>query len=165
MSDEKVPHPPKTPGYASIVVFVAIIAGVYAMIEPMSQRITTLEQTLQNQEVECSKKIEDIRTQMIADDVREREDRGEFATMSAQFQEVEAHFFSTNSRVNNLEEWSLYWQRTSPYINATQDERLRALERKIYKSDPGPKIPLIREHIPNVPDQHIGSTRTRELQP
>lgn len=48
----------KTPGYAVILSMLAIIGGVYAMIQPMTQRIDFLERQMQESKEEVNKKYD-----------------------------------------------------------------------------------------------------------
>jgi len=49
--------------FGGVVAIVAVVAGIYAMVEPMNQRIDYL-----------SAELDSIRDKMTADEMRERED-------------------------------------------------------------------------------------------
>ena len=109
--------------FGGILAIVALVAGVYAMVEPMNQKIDFI-----------TNEIDNIRTCMANDDARERSDAKELASLQEKFREVETQFSGVEARVAELEEWYRWWSRNVPSIDATQNERLKHLE-GYYKDD------------------------------
>ncbi len=107
--------------FGGVLAIVAIIAGVYAMVEPMGQRMDFFDD-----------RILAVHESMAVDDVRERADRNEFARVSERFKEVETQFANQSNRIEVFEEWQRWWHRHVPTLDAQQDGRLDALERVIY---------------------------------
>ena len=99
--------------FGGIIAIVAVVAGVYAMVEPMNQRIDFL-----NEQMVC------MRLEMTTDNERERNDASQFAALTTQFAETE-------TRVADLELWRIWWNRESLTTQAIQGEKIKTLERAI----------------------------------
>lgn len=67
--------------FASVIALVAVIAGIYAMVEPMSQRVDFLE-----------RQLTETRQAMMLDDQRESSDRNLLAAFQERFSEIETQF-------------------------------------------------------------------------
>ena len=99
--------------FGGIIAIVAVVAGVYAMVEPMNQRIDFL-----NEQMVC------MRLEMTTDNERERNDATQFAALTTQFAEIEA-------RVADIESWRTWWNRERLTTQAIQGEKIKTLERAI----------------------------------
>ena len=104
----------------------AVVAGVYAMVEPMGQRIDFVQ-----------KGISEIRLALGKDDEREMDDVHSFSAVLERFKEVETQFRwlkeVTDVRLEHLEERAARlsdWK--DAHGNDSQWERIRALERAVY---------------------------------
>ncbi|KPL09535.1 hypothetical protein AMJ71_06090 [candidate division TA06 bacterium SM1_40] len=86
--------------FAGVIALVAIVLGVYAMVEPMSQRIENAEKALADYKLDVRERLAErterwerelqrIRERMLQDDEREKDDSARFARIDAQFVEVE----------------------------------------------------------------------------
>jgi len=110
-----------TRAFGGVVALVAIIAGVYAMIEPMTQRIDFMERHL------------DVMSErMDTDDQREREDNSRVSIMGQKFTEVETQFSDMERRIVDLEQWQTRWNENMPCKNAKQDEKIFRLEQIMF---------------------------------
>ncbi len=118
--------------FGAVVALVAVVAGVYAMVEPMGQRIAGLQERLKETR-------EDLKG-LSATHLRTEENHAtvhtdfaaRMAAMGKMFVEVETQFRSLDRRVTSYEEWAVWWQRTVPALDASQDEKIKALERQAY---------------------------------
>jgi len=99
--------------FGGIIAIVAVVAGVYAMVEPMNQRIDFL-----NDQITC------MRAEMAADNERERRD-------AAQFSELTATVEDLNGRVDDIESWRIWWNREILTSQAVLGEKIKTLERTI----------------------------------
>jgi len=99
--------------FGGIIAIVAVVAGVYAMVEPMNQRIDFL-----NEQMVC------MRLEMTTDNERERNDATQFAALTTQFAEIE-------TRVADIESWRTWWNRERLTTQAIQGEKIKTLERAI----------------------------------
>ena len=117
-------------GAAGILAIVAVIAGVFAMVEPMGQRIDFLEAQLSEFRTELSAARQ-------SDSTHQRATDREIASIGEKFSEVETQFGALDARVVRFEDWLRWWQREVPSLDAIQSERIRALERDTRgQSDP-----------------------------
>ena len=114
--------------FAGVVLIGAVIAGVYAMVEPMSQRIDFLERQL-------GRAI----AAMERDDEREASDRNILAAFQERFREIETQFDGERAMRERDERDLLEatkWIRTHDRIierrDAEQWERIKSLERIAY---------------------------------
>jgi len=96
--------------FGGIVAVLAVVAGIYATIQPMNMRIDTLERRI----VEVTEHQED------AGKIIQK--HGEFLALYAQEHK------STNNRLTSGEEWRTWWRRKYPILNAQQDEKIAKLE-------------------------------------
>ena len=119
-----------TKAFGGVLAIIAIIAGIYAMVEPMNQRIDFLERQLNS-----------AAEKMTRDDERERIDMATISVMSERFAEVETQFDDMERRILDCEHWLIWWQRTVPYLNATQNEKIYRLEEEIFGDTECIKIP------------------------
>lgn len=104
----------------------AVVAGVYAMVEPMGQRIDFVQ-----------KDLTEIRLALAKDDEREMDDVHSFSAVLERFKEVETQFRwlkeVTDVRLAHLEErMSQMSSWKDAHGNDSQWERIRALERAVY---------------------------------
>ena len=95
--------------FVSLVGLLALISGVYAMVQPMNQRIDSLSNEIQSL----------------------REDIKESATTKQMFIEVETQFDGIKLRVSSLEEWQVWWNREMLSQNAVQNEKIQRLENEV----------------------------------
>jgi uncharacterized coiled-coil protein SlyX len=107
--------------FGGVVALVAIIAGVYAMVEPMHQQIA-----FQNE------RINDLVAAAREDTIRERVTQGQMSTIMERFKEIETQFRAVDARVKKHEEWLVWWERTVPGCDATQKEKIAQLERVVF---------------------------------
>ena len=98
----------------AIVGVVAVIAGVYAMVNPMNLRIATLESNITKLEAVYNQAIE-----------RERK-------YIANGSELSDHVKANENKILSLEDWSKWWRRKYPVLNAKQDEKIKRLEWLVY---------------------------------
>ena len=121
-----------TKAFGGVFAILALIAGVYAMIEPQGQRMDFLE-----------RQIVDMRTEMHKDDAREQQDQSQLSSIEERFKEVETQFEGlrevTNVRLNHLKDHAeAMRERMHGYVDgaivkeARVEERVRALERVTY---------------------------------
>ena len=110
-------------GIGVIVGLLAIVAAVYSMVEPMNLRITQLSDLLGA-----------ARSDMRADDEREREDARSFSAMDERFKEVETQFRALRD-LSELKDSELArrLELVEMFGNPRHDERLKVLERLIKK--------------------------------
>ncbi len=115
-------HFPTNGGKAitGIIALVALIAGVYAMVEPMGQRIDFLQT-----------EINTIRAAMNDDNQREKEDVQIRASMGEKFTEVETQFRAMSQRIEAMEEFLLWYHRNVPQIHAERTIGQKELERRL----------------------------------
>ena len=110
--------------FGAVTVVVAVIAGVYAMTEPMGQRLDFLQAELPS-----------VRAAMALDDAREIGDTERRGALVEKFTEVETQFKGMERRLVSVEEWRIWWNRlqimTLAGGNATQDEKIAHLEQWI----------------------------------
>jgi len=99
--------------FGGVVAIVAVVAGVYAMVEPMNQKIDFL-----NAQIVC------MREEMTEDNNRERDNARQFAQLGTQFIEIE-------TRVADVEKWRTWWNREKLTTQAIQGEKIKTLERAI----------------------------------
>lgn len=83
-----------------IISIIAVIAGIYSMVEPMQQRIDFLERQVAHQDVQINAL------------------RADQATMQQRFKEIETQFCwmgdIQNVRANNTEKWvALLWKQVT----------------------------------------------------
>jgi hypothetical protein len=108
----------------------AVIAGVYAMIQPMNQRIDQLHN-----------RVKEMSDKSILDDIRDREDARQFAAMEERFKEVKTQFKASKElstfRANRIETIiDTFVRETNRRLlnfenvgNPRLDERVKSLER------------------------------------
>jgi len=94
---------------------VIIIVGLYATVQPMSQRIDFLERQLETHENLAMHAGTEQRVM----------------EMSVMSKEVSTKFEHITSRLDELDDWKTYYQRFVPARNAVQDERLDSMEQCI----------------------------------
>jgi len=70
-----------TKAFAGVISLLLVIAGVYAMMKPMNQNLDYMRDD-----------IKELKIKMSTDDVRERKDQSDIATMGEKFIEVETQF-------------------------------------------------------------------------
>ena len=103
-----------TRAFGGVVAIVAVIACVYAMVNPMNLRISSLE----NHNMSIEKKISQ-------DDIREREDAREFALLNNSNKQHE-------QRIAKLEESVRDWKEKYIALNTEQSEKIKKMEWYIY---------------------------------
>lgn len=113
--------------FSAVIAVVAVIAGVYAMTEPMGQRIDFLERQLAGQTAA-----------MAIDDVREQQNRDRTTSMLERFKEVETQFVGLRRvhglDVLRLEEKIKHWTTESVSREEMREKHAaekRDLERRI----------------------------------
>lgn len=100
-----------------ILALFAIVSGVFAIVEPMNQKIDFIRE-----EARAHGQLEG-HTRLLEDQARAAE----------RFKEVETQFRDLTRRVEVFEVWMTWWQRTVPVLDATQDGRLNMLEELVRK--------------------------------
>ena len=122
MTDDKKEHTgPKA--FGAVTALLAVIAGVYAMIEPMGQRIDFA----QNENAETRSDLKDHEGEIAHPGILERHARN-----AERFKEIETQFDAMDARIEQYEDWVSWWYRNVPGLDATQNERLRHLEAAVY---------------------------------
>lgn len=120
--------------FVVLAALLAIVTGVYAMVEPMGQRIDFLAEELAQ-----------LRSSMAIDDTRETRDQREAAAMVERFTEVETQFRGLREvvdvRLTHLESdahikttWINTYDAEVRGRNAAERERIKSLERVVYGS-------------------------------
>ncbi len=117
-----------TRAFGGVVALLAIVAGVYAMVEPMSQRIE-----FQNRQIDTMR--EDLQRHASLNN-HPWGVVAEIATLEESLREVETQFADTERRIADYERWRETWEQKYPASNASQDERIKALERIVYQDHP-----------------------------
>ena len=99
----------------------AIVAGVYAMIQPMNQRIDQL-----------NLRLVEARAGVALDNERERKDAEKFAAMKEQFKEVETQFSSLREYTDlQIKELQRRVTLLESHGDARHDERIKFLETQV----------------------------------
>ncbi len=109
-----------TKAFAGVLVILAVIAGVFAMVQPMTQRINQLE-----------RQINTLADHQNLDNTREREDQSKFAASAERFKEVETQFSGLENRIQKIEDWRIWWNRTILKRHGAVDARVRDLEKEV----------------------------------
>ena len=91
--------------FGGVIAVVALVAGVYAMVEPMGQRIDFLERQLESANAATKER----------------------ARLHAE--SVDQQFAAIDGRTEQLEEWQTWWYRSRPESAAVLQERIRQVER------------------------------------
>jgi len=109
----------------SLVAFVVLVSGVYAMMQPMSQRVDFLERQIQT-----------MSERNLAKAIRERESVVDLGKITVRFQEVETQFSNLDERTQRIEAGA---RRDMAQLDKQQRERtalaLRNLERELAQLD------------------------------
>lgn len=113
--------------FAGVIALVAVIAGVYAMVEPMGQKIEFVNRDVRDharldQHVGAAKELAGIGE-------RFKEVETQFVAMRDKF---DSEQLQVNRRLSLLEGWMFEHDRTVAATDATQWERIKALERQAY---------------------------------
>ena len=103
--------------FGPILGLAAIIAGIFAMMRPLIQRVDFLERQLDN-----------AIAAMREDDVREREDAAKMSATREKFVEVETQFSDLEKRISDQEAWLDWWHKNMPKVTACHEQRLKYLE-------------------------------------
>ncbi len=126
--------------FGGVIAIVAIICGVYAMVEPMNQRIEFIQSQIQELDI-C----------IHQDNDRVWKDTVELSVMQQKFAEVEMKFKEFSRRMATHEEWQLWWHRTVPSIDARQNEKILRLESEIYGMNNEFKLlPTFKKWVPEI---------------
>jgi len=96
--------------FGGVVAILAIIAGVYAMVQPMRMQID-----YQQKEVSEMRKVVDAGVK------HQGHIAAELASLKTASEDTEA-------RLARIEDWLEAWNQTVPAIDATQDQRLKTIE-------------------------------------
>ncbi len=123
--------------FAGVITVVAVIAGLFAMVRPMGQRIDAL-----------GSQVESLREELHMHNASEGHPLvlQKHAEASERFKEVETQFRGmrelvsmeqshTSRRLGVLEAWMSEHDRVIAATDATQWEKIRALERATYRGD------------------------------
>ena len=116
-----------TKAFAGVIGLMLVIAGVYAMIEPMNQRIDFLERQITSLKNSHANKEDEH-------SITHRDFVATLSSTTERFAEVETQFDDIERRIQNYENWQQWWQRNVPYINATQNEKIYRLEQTVFNS-------------------------------
>lgn len=108
--------------FGGVVAIIAVILGIFAMVEPMGQRMDFIE-----------RQVENVIEAMSLDNERERADLIELGEMRQKFVEIETQFDAYKHRISIIEDWYSWWVKNVPAMDATQSERLKVLERDYFK--------------------------------
>ena len=103
----------------SLGAVVVIVVGLYATVQPMSQRIDFLERQLETHE----------------NLVMHAGTEQRVTEMSVMSKEVATKFEHINDRLDELDEWKTYYQRIVPAKDAVQDERIDRIEERLEKME------------------------------
>jgi uncharacterized protein HemX len=127
---EHVANNSSAKAFGGIIALVALILGVYAMVEPMNQRIDFLE-----------RQIDTLEANMRLDDLRERKDESRLSAMGEKFMEVETQFsalreLATTSHENIEDRLDKIESHRYSEDDSAQWERIYALERETYGNIP-----------------------------
>ena len=120
--------------FGGVVALVAIVAGVYAMVEPMNQRIDFIERQQKDANVQLREVISKLSSELRQHEAITGHDGliQQVAMTREQFREVETQFTDMERRIEGYEEWQLWWQRTVPTSLATLNEKVYRLETETY---------------------------------
>ncbi len=110
-----------------LVGFVAILGGV---IHPIYKDFDGVAQRLD--------RIEKFMREDLAREVHMAE---QLAAFKEQTKEIETQFVDIKRRMLDVENWLIWWNKHIPGTDAEQDERLRALERIVFKENVAPRPP------------------------
>ncbi len=136
-------------GIISVIAIIGSLGGVMvAITTPMHQRVSTLEALLKSSELRQDYVNRANTVRFENDDIREREDQGQFAAMSERINSVEtkndiaaesevAALNRLHAHVDKLRDWQADHDKRVRGLNAAQWERIRAIERKVF-GNPGP---------------------------
>ena len=114
--------------FAGVIAIVALITGIAAIVRPLQQQIAGLERTIEQLEERY----------YISQALISMEAKGvalETAKIGERFKEVETQFKEVFAQAEKLEAWQIWWWKNGPKIHASQEERIKGLERDIYKGD------------------------------
>ena len=113
--------------FGAIVAIIAVIAGIYAMVEPMNLRIDSLENANHALAIKIDKLQEN----------------------TAQYYSLKTDIVGLSGKVKDLDDWLKWWREEYPMLNATQDEKIKRLEWYIYGKASGEMFenrwPIIEE--------------------
>ena len=106
--------------FGGVLLIVALIAGMYAMFEPINKTIDNLKDDV----VQIERFLSD-------DNERKRLDAERFAAMQERFKEVETQFKDQTRRIRKLEEWKKWWEKCMPEKVAIQGEKIKQIEKNM----------------------------------
>jgi hypothetical protein len=108
---------------ALVAALVALVGLMFAYTRPMDQRICSLESQVAGVQRLIESRLDKVEQRVLQDlaSVRETALTGEE---------------KLQSRVERLEEWRVTYNDSVPAINASQDKRLEAIERIVFKQTP-----------------------------
>ncbi len=114
-----------TAAVGAVLGLLALIAGVYAMVQPMNQRIDFVDQQMEKLEIRLVKSLErHIETASHPQAARD------LATMSERFKEVETQFRSLREvQLTKFQELNRRVTKSETDGNPRHDERIKNLER------------------------------------
>jgi hypothetical protein len=127
---------------------VAVVTLMYAMVEPLRQRIEFLNQEVQITRASIKEHEEIVGHPGVLERLAETMER---------FREVSTQLGDLERRIASYEEWQLWWQRILPSTNSRQDEKIYRLETRVYgHAQKYDDEQLRRDWLP--PDAKIKST-------
>ena len=103
--------------FGGVLAILAVVAGIYAIFEPMSQSIKDVDA-----------KVIKLEESMTKDDERERKDTATMALLSEKFTEVETQFDDIERRVVDVEDFMEWYNKEVVPSSATALEKIRRLE-------------------------------------
>jgi len=125
-----------TKAFAGVIGLLLVIAGVYAMIMPMNQKIDFLERSVAAQKLAQTKELDRILSSLSIENdknsYRERETVAKITTLLEKFKVVESQFSNLDERVLCIETWRVWWNREMLSTNSVLGEKISQLERILY---------------------------------
>jgi len=114
-----------TKAFGGVLVILAVVAGMYAIIQPMNQQMGYLkdEINLVKARLAGHQDVASIRDSKITADL---------SAVKEKFVKAEAEHQATDRRISDLEEWRIWWNRSHLVADTENRVRIEALERHCY---------------------------------
>lgn len=104
-----------------VLAIIAVITGVYSMVQPMNQRIENLQSELR-----------EVKNTLANIDALNTSVHTQFATELSSIKEKFGQFLAHDSRLKTLEDWRIWWNRDVHPQTACLQARIQLLERFFY---------------------------------